>query len=60
MSATDNDAILLDDDILWSDAFNQPDQQYRPFFEQWLRLCKNINQTGRPVVLFGADCGIKL
>ena len=58
MSATDNDAILLDADILWSDALNQPDQQYQPFFEQWLRLCKNINQVGRLVVLFGADCRV--
>lgn len=45
-------ALLLDADISVSDAFNQPDQQYRPFFEQWLRLCKNINQAGRPVVLW--------
>ncbi|MFN8446753.1 MAG: hypothetical protein U0175_38525 [Caldilineaceae bacterium] len=52
------EAILLDADILWSAAFDRPDEQYRSFFEQWLRLCKNIHQAGRPVVLFGAGCGV--
>lgn len=52
------EAIVLDADILWSAAFDRPDEQYRSFFEQWLRLCKNINQAGRPVVLCGAGCGV--
>lgn len=52
------EAILLDVDILWSEAFNRPAENYRSFFEQWLRLCKNINQSGKPVVLFGAGCGV--
>src|SRR5207248_1183647 len=27
-------------------------------FETWLRMCKNIGQAGRPVVLFGAGVGV--
>ncbi len=51
-------AILLDSDILWRPEFNQPENNYRDFFETWLRMCKNIVQAGRPVVLFGAGLGV--
>jgi hypothetical protein len=47
-------AVLLDGDILWQPQFNKPDDNYRDFFETWLRLAKNISQSGRPVVLFNA------
>jgi 2-phosphoglycerate kinase len=50
--------ILLDSDILWRESFNKPETNYRDFFETWLRMCKNINQSGRPVVLFGAGAGV--
>ena len=50
--------VLLDSDILWRPAFNQPDNQYRDFFETWLRVCKNIGQSGRPAMLFGAGLGV--
>ncbi len=46
--------ILLEADILWRSEFNKPEENYRDFFETWLRLCKNISQSGRPVVLFCA------
>jgi len=49
--------VLLDADILWSPAFDQPEDQYHNYFNTWLRLCKNIGQAGRPVVLFGAGAG---
>lgn len=52
------DAVLLDCDILWREEFNTPENNYRDFFETWLRLCKNISQSGRPVVLFGAGFGV--
>ena len=52
------DAVLLDSDILWRPEFNRPDANYRDFFETWLRVCKNISQSGRPVVLFGAGMGV--
>jgi len=47
-------AIILDADILWQPEFNQPENNYRNFFETWLRLSKSIAQSGRPVVLFNA------
>ncbi len=47
-------AVLLEGDLLWRPEFNQPDDNYRDFYETWLRLAKNINQAGRPVVLFNA------
>jgi len=51
-------AVLLDSDILWRPEFNTPDTRYQDFFELWLRVCKNISQSGRPVVLFGAGVGM--
>lgn len=52
------DVVLLDADILWRSEFNTPEDGYRDFFETWLRMCKNISQAGRPVVLFGAGIGV--
>ena len=52
------EVVLLDSDILWRPEFNTPTDNYRAFFETWLRLCKNIGQAGRPVVLFGAGVGV--
>jgi predicted kinase len=51
-------AVLLDSDILWRPEFNTPETKYRDYFELWLRACKNISQSGRPVVLFGAGVGV--
>jgi hypothetical protein len=51
-------AVLLDSDILWRDEFNRPEVNRRDYFETWLRMCKNISQAGRPVVLFGAGIGV--
>jgi broad-specificity NMP kinase len=53
-----SDVVLLDGDILWRDAFNTPEDNYRDFFETWLRLAKNISQSGRPVVLFNAGMAV--
>lgn len=52
--ATTQDFIILDQDILWNDAFNKPDDDYRMFRNTWLRMVKNIHQAGKPVVLFGS------
>lgn len=51
-------AVPLDIDILWRPEFNTPETGYRDFLETWLRMCKNISQSGRPVVLFGAGVGV--
>jgi hypothetical protein len=50
--------VLLDSDILWRSEFNTPEDNYAGIFETWLRMCKNISQSGRPVVLFGAGIGV--
>lgn len=52
------EVVVLDSDILWRDEFNTPKDNYRDFFETWLRMCKNIAQSGRPVVLCGAGFGV--
>jgi len=48
------DVVVLDQDILWNETFNAPDDNYKAFRNTWLRMAKNINQAGRPVVLFGS------
>ncbi len=50
--------VLLESDILWRPEFNTPENRYREFFETWLRMCKNISQSGRPVMIFGAGLGV--
>ncbi len=52
------EAILLDSDILWRPEFDTPANHYRDFFETWLRMARNIGQSGQPVVLFGAGFGV--
>ena len=54
-----SDAVLLETDILWGPAFADGSAgAARAFSEVWLRVAKNIAQSGRPVVLFGAGCGV--
>lgn len=50
--------VQLDGDILWRAEFDTPEDNYRDYFETWLRLAKNISQSGRPVVSFGAGMGV--
>jgi hypothetical protein len=52
------EVVLLDSDILWRAEFNQSENNFRDYFEMWLRLAKNISQSGRPLVLFGAGAGV--
>jgi chloramphenicol 3-O-phosphotransferase len=56
LAGKSNDFMALDMDILWAKHFDQPENNYKPFFETWLRMAKNIAQAGMPVVLFGAGC----
>ena len=51
-------AVLLEADLLWLQEFEQPPDGHRRFFETWLRLAKNIGQSGRPVALFGAGLAV--
>src|SRR5215204_1815673 len=47
------DIVVMESDILWRDEFNQPETDYQNYRELWLRVCKNISQAGKPVVLCG-------
>ena len=51
-------AVLLESDLLWLKEFEDPTDGYRRFSETWLRMAKNINQSGRPAVLFGAGLAV--
>jgi predicted kinase len=57
---TINEAVLLDADLMWRSELNHPENNYREFIESCLRLSKNISQSGRPVVLFGAGTGVPM
>jgi broad-specificity NMP kinase len=50
-AASTKDFVVMESDILYSDEFNQQPENYR---ELWLRVCKNISQAGRPVILCGS------
>lgn len=50
--------ILLEGDILWNDYYNQPDTHYLVFFNQLLRLCKNLNQSDHTVVVANSGLGV--
>ena len=49
----EKDYIVMESDILWTNYYNTPENNYREFREVWLRMCKNISQAGKPVVLCG-------
>jgi adenylate kinase family enzyme len=53
LAAKIKDVVVMESDILWREQFDQPETNYREYREIWLRLCKNISQAGKPVVLCG-------
>jgi hypothetical protein len=53
------DFVVMESDILWRDEFNQPETNYLNYRETWLRVCKNISQAGKPVILCGAGIPIQ-
>lgn len=57
---TIDEVVLLDADLMWRPELNHPENNYREFVESWLRMSKNISQSGRPVVLFGAGTGVPM
>ena len=44
---------IMESDLLWHDIYNTPKDNYREYRELWLRVCANISQIGKPVVLCG-------
>ncbi|WP_438449031.1 hypothetical protein [Gorillibacterium sp. sgz5001074] len=49
----ETDYIVMEGDLLWSDQYNTPEDNYRAYRELWMRVCSNISQIGMPVVLCG-------
>lgn len=49
-----SEVVLLEGDLLWRPELDKPEDKYRDFFETWLRMCKSISQSGRPVVMFNS------
>jgi len=55
LAANVKDFVVMESDILWRAEFNEPATDYRSYRETWLRVCKNISQAGKPVILCGAS-----
>jgi adenylate kinase family enzyme len=53
LAARMKNVVVMESDILWRAEFDQPETNYREYRETWLRMCKNISQAGKPVVLCG-------
>ncbi len=53
LAARTQEVVVMESDILWRSEFNRPGTNYLEYRETWLRVCKNISQAGRPVVLCG-------
>lgn len=51
----EKDYIVLEGDLLWNDTFNTPQDDYKDYRSLWMRLCAEISQIGKPIVLCG--CG---
>jgi predicted ABC-type ATPase len=48
-----HECVILESDILWGALPATPENNYRDYRNLWLRIAKNIGQSGRPVVLCG-------
>ncbi|MDT8715124.1 hypothetical protein IAI10_00320 [Clostridium sp. 19966] len=49
----EEDYIVMESDLLWSDVYDTPEDNYRVYRELWMRICSSISQIGMPVVLCG-------
>ena len=49
----ETDYIVMESDILWQEIYNTPEDNYKNYRDLWMRLCANISQIGKPVVLCG-------
>ncbi len=45
------DYIVMESDLLWHEMYNTPHNSYYEYRQLWLRVCANISQIGKPVVL---------
>ncbi|OLR91174.1 AAA family ATPase [Actinokineospora bangkokensis] len=46
-------AVVLEQDVLWVDAHQDPADDFAAFRKTWLRMLAVIHQSGRPTVLCG-------
>lgn len=49
----EKDYIVMESDLLWNDVYNTPDDDYCEYRRVWMRVCANISQIGKPVVVCG-------
>jgi predicted ABC-type ATPase len=49
-----HECVVMDSDIFWRPEYDTPQDGYRTYRTLWLRLAKNISQSGKPVVLVGS------
>lgn len=47
--------VVMEGDLLWRKEFNTPENGYREFRDLWLKMCLNISQSGKSVLL--SQCG---
>lgn len=47
------ECVTMESDILWGSIPVTPDDNYQGYRNAWLRIAKNIGQSGRPVLLVG-------
>jgi len=52
------EVVALDSDILWRPEFGSTGAGGLTFCETWLRMAKNVGQSGRPLLLFGSALGV--
>jgi predicted kinase len=48
------ECVVMETDILWRPEYDTPQDGYRTYRTLWLRLAKNISQSGKPVILVGS------
>ena len=48
------DVVVMESDILWRSEFDSQEMGGLEYRNTWLRVCKNIGQAGRPVLLCGS------
>lgn len=53
MAGKFQECVILEQDILWLPGFANAEDNYRSYRSIWLRMALNIQQSGRPVALFG-------
>ena len=49
----ERDYIVIESDLLWNDIYNTPEDDYQNYRKLWMRVCANISQIEKSVVLCG-------